>query len=158
MTEGGGSVLGANTIRGHDVFFDIPESGRIGFAPSECDYQHLITGDDDDENDERIDAASQEDDYYAYEDDEEPNDETDDGDSLEKNVGSLLPITDKEYSPSNAVMGGIIGSLVVISLAVIIYRRNSSQRGPGYSATEVIGDHANDLHLDTEIENLPAIA
>lgn len=166
MTEGGGSVLGANTIRGHDVFFDIPESGRIGFAPSDCDYPQLLehlTNEDGDDDTEEERLGMSEDDYYSYVDDE-ANDDNDDFDNdddkeaeLEKNVGSLLPYSDKESSPSNAIMGGIIGSFVVISLAIIAYRRNSTG-SPGYSATEVMGDHANDLHLDTEIENLPAIA
>jgi len=39
--EGGGSVLGANTMMGHDVFFDIDNS-RIGFAESNCDYTKLV--------------------------------------------------------------------------------------------------------------------
>jgi hypothetical protein len=39
--EGGGSVLGANAIMGHDVFFDI-ENNQIGFAESSCDYTKLV--------------------------------------------------------------------------------------------------------------------
>lgn len=39
--EGGGSVLGANAIMGHDVFFDI-ENNQIGFAESNCDYTKLV--------------------------------------------------------------------------------------------------------------------
>ena len=38
VDEGRGSAIGANTMRGHDVFFDIPENNRIGFAVSNCDY------------------------------------------------------------------------------------------------------------------------
>jgi hypothetical protein len=39
--EGGGSVLGANSMMGHDVFFDV-DNHRIGFAESSCDYTALV--------------------------------------------------------------------------------------------------------------------
>ncbi|KAL3770675.1 hypothetical protein ACHAW5_001450 [Stephanodiscus triporus] len=39
--EGSGSVLGANAMMGHDVFFD-NRRGRIGFAESNCDYMSLL--------------------------------------------------------------------------------------------------------------------
>ena len=40
--EGGGSVLGANAMMGHDVFFDI-DGGKVGWAESDCDYYTLVT-------------------------------------------------------------------------------------------------------------------
>ncbi|KAL3905847.1 MAG: hypothetical protein SGILL_009513, partial [Bacillariaceae sp.] len=40
-TEGGGSVLGGNTIMGHDVLFDA-DHGRIGWAESSCDYSAML--------------------------------------------------------------------------------------------------------------------
>eukprot|EP00584_Thalassiosira_punctigera_P020979 CAMPEP_0172574658 /NCGR_PEP_ID=MMETSP1067-20121228/136814_1 /TAXON_ID=265564 ORGANISM="Thalassiosira punctigera, Strain Tpunct2005C2" /NCGR_SAMPLE_ID=MMETSP1067 /ASSEMBLY_ACC=CAM_ASM_000444 /LENGTH=440 /DNA_ID=CAMNT_0013367291 /DNA_START=173 /DNA_END=1495 /DNA_ORIENTATION=- len=39
--ESSGSVLGANAMMGHDVYFDIGR-GRIGFAESNCDYEALL--------------------------------------------------------------------------------------------------------------------
>ena len=39
--EGGGSVLGANAMMGHDVFFDV-DNHQIGFAESACDYTKLV--------------------------------------------------------------------------------------------------------------------
>ena len=39
--EGSGSVIGANAMMGHDVYFDIPRR-RVGFAESDCDYANLI--------------------------------------------------------------------------------------------------------------------
>ena len=39
--EGSGSVLGANAMMGHDVYFDI-KRGRVGFAESDCDYAKLL--------------------------------------------------------------------------------------------------------------------
>jgi len=35
LDESSGTVLGANTMQGHDVFFDM-ENGHIGFAESDC--------------------------------------------------------------------------------------------------------------------------
>lgn len=40
LTESSGSVLGANVMQGHDVFFDL-ENSRIGFAESDCEYVPL---------------------------------------------------------------------------------------------------------------------
>mmetsp|Transcript_417 Transcript_417/g.460 ORF Transcript_417/g.460 Transcript_417/m.460 type:complete len:645 (-) Transcript_417:87-2021(-) len=40
--ERGGSVLGANAMMGHDVYFD-QENMRIGWAESDCDYYNLVT-------------------------------------------------------------------------------------------------------------------
>lgn len=40
--EAGGSVLGANTIMGHDVLFDLDDS-VIGWSESSCDYHSLVT-------------------------------------------------------------------------------------------------------------------
>eukprot|EP00339_Tiarina_fusa_P009212 CAMPEP_0117043908 /NCGR_PEP_ID=MMETSP0472-20121206/30483_1 /TAXON_ID=693140 ORGANISM="Tiarina fusus, Strain LIS" /NCGR_SAMPLE_ID=MMETSP0472 /ASSEMBLY_ACC=CAM_ASM_000603 /LENGTH=837 /DNA_ID=CAMNT_0004755537 /DNA_START=208 /DNA_END=2721 /DNA_ORIENTATION=+ len=42
MTETGGSVLGGNTMMGHDVMFDA-DKNRIGWAESDCDYTSLVT-------------------------------------------------------------------------------------------------------------------
>jgi hypothetical protein len=39
--EGSGSVLGANSMMGHDVFFDVALN-RVGFAESSCDYTGLV--------------------------------------------------------------------------------------------------------------------
>lgn len=43
--ESSGSVLGANAMMGHDVYFDIAR-GRVGFAESNCDYASLILSDE----------------------------------------------------------------------------------------------------------------
>jgi hypothetical protein len=42
-TERSGSVLGANAIMGHDVFFDV-DTDRIGWAESSCDYTSFLRG------------------------------------------------------------------------------------------------------------------
>ncbi|GKY96533.1 hypothetical protein MPSEU_000612900 [Mayamaea pseudoterrestris] len=41
VEEGGGTVIGANSIMGHDVYFDI-DGSRVGFAESSCDYETLV--------------------------------------------------------------------------------------------------------------------
>ena len=41
--ESGGTVLGANFMQGHDIFFD-RDNRRIGFAESNCDYKYLVSG------------------------------------------------------------------------------------------------------------------
>lgn len=39
--ENSGSVLGANAMMGHDIYFDTTHQ-RIGFAESDCDYNSLV--------------------------------------------------------------------------------------------------------------------
>jgi hypothetical protein len=39
--EGGGSVLGANSMMGHDVFFGVDDS-VVGWAESKCEYEALV--------------------------------------------------------------------------------------------------------------------
>jgi len=41
VDEGSGGVLGANSMMGHDVYFDIT-SFRIGWSESKCDYTELV--------------------------------------------------------------------------------------------------------------------
>jgi len=40
--ESSGSVLGANAMMGHDIYFDTAR-GRVGFAESDCDYMRLVS-------------------------------------------------------------------------------------------------------------------
>lgn len=41
--DSGSTVLGANFMQGHDIFFD-RDNRRIGFAESNCDYEYLVSG------------------------------------------------------------------------------------------------------------------
>jgi len=141
MTEYSGSVLGANTIRGHDVYFDIPENGRIGFAPSECDYEEFLGIDPEDEVESARKKAIDEDYYIDDEDD----------------IYFFDPEAD--HPCDDACKKGIVGLGVVAAVAlliVVVYKRKASEQG--YSKADLEGDHLNDLHLDTEIESIPAIA
>lgn len=45
FSESGGGVIGANSMRGHDILFDW-ENHRVGFSESDCAYDHLVNGDD----------------------------------------------------------------------------------------------------------------
>lgn len=40
-SEGSGGVIGANSMMGHDVYFDV-ENNRIGWSESGCDYTTLV--------------------------------------------------------------------------------------------------------------------
>jgi len=42
VDEGSGGVIGANSMMGHDVYFDVT-SFRIGWAESSCDYTALVS-------------------------------------------------------------------------------------------------------------------
>jgi hypothetical protein len=41
VEEGGGNVIGANSMMGHDVFFEV-DNDRIGWSESPCDYPALV--------------------------------------------------------------------------------------------------------------------
>lgn len=160
FTERSGSVLGANTMRGHDVYFDITERSRIGFATSECDYLNLISDDDADDDDEEVETNErkiepnddQDNDYYEDETEKFNHDEYDD---VKGNDSKMAPF---DGSLPSSHTGVAVASLVVILLAIVTYRRVRGRRGQTYSPAEITGDNLNDLHLDTEIETLPAIA
>ena len=180
MTEGGGSVLGANAIRGHDVYFDIPERSRIGFAPSECDYYHLISEEEGDDIEEEVETnkmAIGNDDYYendeTYNDSEEEqggggggggdtSKVTEDDEMLEPidtdekkkdGIGSNTPFDIGSSSVPKEYV--IVGSIVALATFFIVKRKRQAR---DYTRAALVGDHINDLHLDTEIENLPALA
>ena len=85
--EGSGSVLGANAMMGHDIYFDTT-NGRIGFAESNCDYNALLQqeGKSISVAPEQISSTKTEvppesqDDDEEYEDDEEYDDDGEDYD------------------------------------------------------------------------------
>jgi len=49
----------------------------------------------------------------------------------------------------------IVGSIVALATFFIVKRKRQAR---DYTRAALVGDHINDLHLDTEIENLPALA
>jgi hypothetical protein len=153
MTEGSGSVLGANTIRGHDVYFDIPENSRIGFAESACDYKTLIGEIEDDEQVEVAGNGKEEEEDEEKEKEKPKNDDYYDDDE-DLGFESNASTANSQSQHTNKVVAA--GVLVVVVAIVAVYKRKSGSKG--YSQTQLSGDHLNDLHLDTEIQNIPAIA
>lgn len=149
MTEGRGSVIGANTIRGHDVFFDIVSGGRIGFAESECDYTNLIELDipevvHDDKVGYDTDTTKNGDDYY---DEEEAS-------KVEKN-GKNTSATSKDESQATCgklckksmlTFGLVLGAVALFYIHRKINNRNMYQKAVNEN------EHLNDLVLDTEIQ------
>ncbi len=168
MTEGSGSVLGANTMRGHDVFFDIPETSRIGFAPSDCDYYNLIEETNDDVN-EDIESNRKEnlaDDYYEEDEKalygDQENDEKSNDENLDFDDDNILhPATSKvvfgHEIESNLFMA--IASIFITSLVgfMVVAVVKQCRRGDIVDRRYDISDeNLDDLHLDEE--RLPAIA
>ena len=160
MSESSGSVLGANTIRGHDVYFDIIDNDRIGFAPSDCDYLQLIGEEDDSLEDIETNKMEilQDDDYYEADDGGESIEKFNDkGLSDDIFVGGKTKNDETdgfELSPFVVVASLAISGLVGYTVFTL-YKRATG--GAKYSS-ELRSEHINDLHLDTEIENIPAIA
>ena len=60
VDERSGSVIGANAMQGHDVFFDA-DNNRVGWAESDCEYMELIgkKTPDKDEKEKAIDEDEQ---------------------------------------------------------------------------------------------------
>ncbi len=182
MTEGSGSVLGANTIRGHDVYFDIPNSSRIGFAPSDCDYNGLINDDEDEDEEvsvnykeaEEEEQYDDDDEYYIggggddnaggsvpgigmgggtgpSDDDDYYEDENNENNSFSLDLGKIT----SKAKESNVF--AILASVVLVGVVggVLVTLAKRLRRTQTYSPTAA---DLNDLHLDTEVERLPAIA
>lgn len=152
MSEGRGSVIGANTIRGHDVFFDIISSGRIGFAESDCDYTNLIGMDvpevipDTSNPEENVDGTKEDqDDYYEADT------------SMLQNDDKTAPVKDTEAS--SATCGTMCkNGMIAFGLACgvlgvfIIYQKVVNRNVARYEKAIHDNEHLNDLVLDTEIQ------
>jgi hypothetical protein len=153
VSEGRGSVIGGNTMRGHDVLFDIPQNGRIGFAVSDCDYRNLFglevplenevrehNGNHQSEQEEDKDGDG--DDYY---------DETQDSEKLE--LTQTEKTDDASSKCDDKCRTGVIFvgvAAMVLVLAVAVYRKKSAKAN--YQRAIVENEHLNDLVLDTEVE------
>ena len=181
MTEGRGSVLGANTMRGHDVFFDIPQNGRIGWAVSDCDYDQLIGSGIPEENDasEKPNHADDpEQDTAETENNESGNsDSTTETKSSENNDASggsggeeedgddyyedetILERKEKpsNQSDENATAGvssktAILGIILAMISVFGVYKVISNRRKSSYQPSIDENDQLNDLVLEQDIE------
>jgi hypothetical protein len=115
MDEGSGTVLGANTMQGHDVFFDM-ENGLIGFAESDCkmNFEHSPSGSTES-------SKAQIDDFVAELDDEflkEP--DKDDVETLLASWSCATPECRRYFSLTTFVL--VVGGIVVV---VALYSRNT---------------------------------
>ncbi|KAL3810350.1 hypothetical protein ACHAXA_003079 [Cyclostephanos tholiformis] len=109
--EGSGSVIGANAMMGHDVFFDNGR-GRIGFAESDCDYMSLLMNEEGSisvapvANAESNKAAVPVDEGPTSEEEEEEtgiqNDDYQEGEGIDDGV-----VTDDEFAMEEATEGYI---------------------------------------------------
>lgn len=115
MDEGSGTVLGANTMQGHDVFFDM-ENGLIGFAESDCKMEFEYSQSTSTES-----AKAQIDDFLAELDDEflkEP--EKDDEETLSASWSCTTPECRRYFSLTAFIL--LAGLFVVL---VALYSRNT---------------------------------
>ncbi len=163
VDEGHGSVLGANTMRGHDVFFDIAENNRIGFALSDCDYRQL-TG-----LEIREEKKNEEHNVNHRPEEEIDDDGTSSGDSNDyyKDSPETQSLKETEYDGtgggnSNSFTGSsptcdekckggaAIGVFIIVGLVLLKYRNKRSEAS--YQKAIEENQHLNDLVLDTEIQ------
>jgi hypothetical protein len=132
--EGGGGVLGANTMMGHDVYFDVDNS-RIGWAESSCDYTALVkqytSGDwepsyHDSEDSSRIEPSSENDDSIG----DGPADKNDEPSGSYDN-----PNASTTCSGLGCQIGVLAGVTAIVAMvAVRAVRRTPS--GPSYDLAQ----------------------
>ena len=147
--ESSGGVLGANSMMGHDVYFDVA-SFRIGWSESKCDYTALVAAYTDgdwtppvDPPDERIEPSG------ANDDDENDEDDDDDGSNRPSHDDATGATDDEHGEPSGTYeepgppfcstttcqVGMIAGVVFAITFVTIrLVRRSPS--GPIYEVAE----------------------
>lgn len=159
VDEGGGTVLGANAIMGHDLFFDV-DGGTIGFAESSCDYQALVqpyidagptdngdsrqSGQEDDNTgtDDGLPAEIGDDDGEGTDDGTDGNaEQTDDGGEEQTQPSTNGGSSSQSVAGQGDLCGQytcqslfmLIGAILAVSVLVttIVLRRR--RRGPRYS-------------------------
>lgn len=136
MTEARGSVIGANTMRGHDVFFDIKKTGKIGFAESDCDYKELIGVN----LPETIDPKT--DDYY----DEKES-------KLENDPDQPVTAGFKDgFTCDDMCKNGVIGAGILVAVVTLFSVYKGIMKRRRYQLAMSENEHLNDLVLDTEIQ------
>lgn len=129
MTESYGTVLGANFMRGHDVFFDIPTNNRIGFAPSDCDYLAL-SGSRLPPN-EQV-SESNNDDYYDV-------------------VSKMSPKGSNDFAIDfHQIALYLVGFGVSAFVVITLLKQYKARKYTGINADD--NGHLSDLHLESEIQ------
>jgi len=124
VDEHGGSVLGANTMMGHDVYFD-QENKRIGWAESDCDYYSLLSNngfidtlvpdsDDQEEQPEVVKKTASNNDNPHETNNNTPND---------NNAAAVHPalVTCNGYTCQGALWAGFM--VLFVAIGVVLGRR-----------------------------------
>ncbi|KAL7462147.1 hypothetical protein ACHAXS_002538, partial [Conticribra weissflogii] len=172
VEESSGSVLGANAMMGHDVYFDT-ENGRVGWAESDCDYNALLTSEgggsisvapppNKEETSSKVEVPN--DDQMDYDDDgvgdENKVDDgeyvTKEGDSKESSGSTFsdkaaIILEDMKHSCSSDECRGIAALCVLAALTVVVImiRRTIARRRVvrQYQEAEL---EISDLALDSD--------
>ena len=137
--EGSGSVIGANAMMGHDVFFDIDQQ-RVGWAESDCDYVELVqkAGFNKDGNGE---GAS-----FNTNDRKEANFSPDEGISQPGASSNVHPAV--AACSDLTCRGGVAGIVVAFLIVGVVLGRSCSNRSStAYHAAEL---ELNDMTEDDD--------
>jgi hypothetical protein len=128
--EGGGGVLGANAMMGHDVFFDV-DNYRIGWAESFCDYTTLVKQYTDGDWEPKPP-----DDPSRIEPMNKNNDDSLGDGPADKNDEPSGSYNDKSSSCSgiSCQIGVLAGVIAIVSLVAVRVVRRSS--GPAYDLAQ----------------------
>jgi hypothetical protein len=132
-SEGSGGVIGANSMMGHDVFFDV-ENNRIGWSESDCDYTELVKRYTDGNwvpaTPEPIEDPSRIEPSNENEKGDGPNDTNDEPSGTYKS-----PVDTKVCNGLSCQIGVLVGVVAIISLvAYRVVRRTPS--GPSYEIAD----------------------
>jgi hypothetical protein len=143
-SEGSGGVIGANSMMGHDVFFDV-ENNRIGWSESGCDYTTLVKQYTDTnwvppvpfDDPSRVEPSNNE-----NEQGDGPNDKNDEPSGTYKS-----PVDTKVCNGLSCQIGVLVGVVALISLvAYRVVRRVPS--GPSYAVA----------NSELELRNVSAVS
>lgn len=141
-SEGGGGVLGANAMMGHDVYFDV-DNYRIGWAESFCDYTSLVKQYTDGNweptppDESRIEPSDKNnDDTFG----DGPADKDDEPSGSYDNASSTC-------SGLSCQIGVLAGVIAVVSLVAVRVIRRSS--GPAYD----LAQSELELHTVSDIDD-----
>lgn len=146
-SEGSGGVIGANSMMGHDVYFDV-ENNRIGWSESDCDYTELVKRYTDGNwvpaTPEPIEDPSRVEPSNENEKGDGPNDTND-----EPSGNYKSPVDTKVCNGLSCQIGVLVGVVAIISLvAYRVVRRTAS--GPSYE----IADTELELRNVSEVSDI----
>jgi hypothetical protein len=151
VDEGSGGVLGANTMMGHDVYFDIG-GFHVGWAESTCDYTTLVT---DYSDGDWVPAVPPPDDPSRIEPADEPhtapvaNDDTVDATDDNTFVDETDPSGNNGYVQTPGVCSGFacqLGVLAGVVLSVVYVAIRLVRRAPSGPAYDLAD---SELELQT---------